>query len=280
MGIRTDLAVEAKALWEREAGETTKLSGVVARNRKRGDTEITHVEILNKEGQKALGKPVGNYITMELPKYDRDPSVPARILAQELSELLDLKEKDSVLIVGLGNAAVTPDALGPSAVGGLFLTRHLIAGLPEQFGACRCVSAVTPGVLATTGVESLELVKGVVRHVRPDRILVIDALAAAELQRLCTTVQLSDTGIHPGSGVGNCRAAFNKDSLGVPVCSLGVPTVVDGGGLPGAGERSMIVTPGDIDERIRYLSRVLSAGINLALHPEYDYEDFVQFVGN
>ena len=197
----------------------------------------------------------------------------AEELAQALQDLTGLEEKDSVLVVGLGNRAVTPDALGPQTVDRVFLTRHLIRGLPDSFGSCRSVSGVAPGVLATTGVESLELVRGAAEHVKPHCILCVDALAAGSMDRLCRTVQLSDAGIAPGSGVGNCRAAFSKDSLSVPVYAIGVPTVVDGG-----SDRPMILTPRDIDEQIRYLSRVLAGGINLFLHPNFAYDDFTQFV--
>ncbi len=267
--LRTDLAMEAKELWEQSAGKTTRLEGVRARQR----DHITEVEILNEKGQKALGKPIGRYVTIELPRHDRSVQQPAQELARELQELMELEQGQSVLVVGLGNTGVTPDALGPQTLPRLFITRHLIEGMPEHFGGCRSVSAVAPGVLATTGVESLELVRGVVSHVKPDRVLCVDALAAGSVDRLCSTVQCSNAGIAPGSGVGNCRAPFSKETLGVPVCAVGVPTVVD---APGAA--SMIVTPRDIDEQIRYLSALVAGGINLALHPEFDYEDFIQFV--
>ena len=171
-----------------------------------------------------------------------------------------------------------PDALGPLCLRGLFLTRHLIRHLPEQFGGVRPVSAVAPGVLATTGMESLELVRGAVRHVRPACVLAVDALAAAAPERLCRTFQLSDAGIVPGSGVGNARAALQKRTLGVPVFCLGVPTVLDAGTL--GGPRGMIVTPRDIDAQVRFLGRVAADAVNLALHPEISYDDFAQFIPN
>ncbi len=267
--LRTDLALEAKELWEKSAERTTQLEGVRAREQ----GNLTRVDILDDRGAKALGKPVGSYVTMELPSFDRDVRKAAEELAQALQDLTGLEEKDSVLVVGLGNRAVTPDALGPQTVDRVFLTRHLIRGLPDSFGSCRSVSGVAPGVLATTGVESLELVRGAAEHVKPHCILCVDALAAGSMDRLCRTVQLSDAGIAPGSGVGNCRAAFSKDSLSVPVYAIGVPTVVDGG-----SDRPMILTPRDIDEQIRYLSRVLAGGINLFLHPNFAYDDFTQFV--
>ena len=214
MGIRTDLAMEAKALWEKSAGKTTKLAG---RERERDGFAVTEVHILDRRGEAALGKPAGRYVTLELPPLARDVRPAAEALAAELRRLLRLQPGQGVLVAGLGNEAVTPDALGPLCLRGLFLTRHLIRHLPEQFGGVRPVSAVAPGVLATTGMESLELVRGAVRHVRPACVLAVDALAAAAPERLCRTFQLSDAGIVPGSGVGNARAALQKRTLGVPV---------------------------------------------------------------
>ena len=179
MGIRTDLAMEAKALWEKSAGKTTKLAGVRARERERDGFAVTDVHILDRRGEAALGKPAGRYVTLELPPLARDVRPAAEALAAELRRLLRLQPGQGVLVAGLGNEAVTPDALGPLCLRGLFLTRHLIRHLPEQFGGVRPVSAVAPGVLATTGMESLELVRGAVRHVRPACVLAVDALAAA-----------------------------------------------------------------------------------------------------
>ncbi len=278
MAIRTDLALEAKTLWEQSAGQTTQLRGVRARERSTQGFAVTDVEIRNRQGEEALGKPAGTYVTVELPKRAQDPRPAARAVAEELRRLMALGPQDSVLVAGLGNTAVTPDALGPKTVAGLFLTRHLIEHLPEYFGTCRSVSAVAPGVLATTGMESIEVVRGACAHVRPSCVLCIDALAAGAPERLCTTIQMTDTGIVPGSGVGNARAAFQKKTLGVPVYAVGVPTVVDAASLTGRGGEEMIVTPRDIDAQIRYLSAVLSGAINLALHPGFMEEDFAQFV--
>lgn len=275
--IRTDLALEAKALWEKSAGETTELAGVKARERKVDGLTVTQVDILDEQGQIALGKPVGHYVTVDLPRFDRDVLRPARAVAQELTGLLRGRE-GSVLVVGLGNRAVTPDALGPRVAEHLFLTRHLIANLPAQFGDCRQVSAVTPGVLATTGVESLELVRGAVSHVQPELVIAVDALAAGSMERLCRTVQLADTGIVPGSGVGNRRAAFSQETLGVPVISIGVPTVVDASALCESADERMIVTPRDIDAQIAWMGSVLAGAINYALHPAFSHEEIAQFV--
>lgn len=276
--IRTDLALEAKALWEKSAGETTELSGVKARESKIEGLSVTRVDILDEQGQAALGKPIGRYVTVELPRFDRDRTRPSHVLAQELRKLLRGEDGKSVLVVGLGNRAVTPDALGPRTAEGLFLTRHLIANLPAQFGDCRAVSAVVPGVLATTGIETLELVRGAVSHVKPEIVIAVDALAAGSMERLCRTVQLSDTGIVPGSGVGNRRAGFSEETLGVPVLCIGVPTVVDASALCESAEERMIVTPRDIDAQVAWLGGLLAGAINAALHPQFSPEELAQFV--
>ena len=201
----------------------------------------------------------------------------AEALAAELRRLLRLQPGQGVLVAGLGNEAVTPDALGPLCLRGLFLTRHLIRHLPEQFGGVRPVSAVAPGVLATTGMESLELVRGAVRHVRPACVLAVDALAAAAPERLCRTFQLSDAGIVPGSGVGNARAALQKRTLGVPVFCLGVPTVLDAGTL--GGPRGMIVTRA-ISTRRSAFSGALRRTLSTSRCAEISYDDFAQFIPN
>lgn len=278
MGIRTDLAMEAKALWEKSAGKTTKLAGVRARERERDGFAVTDVHILDRRGEAALGKPAGRYVTLELPPLARDVRPAAEALAGGAAAAAAPAAGAGC---ARGRARKRSRHAGcprPLCLRGLFLTRHLIRHLPEQFGGVRPVSAVAPGVLATTGMESLELVRGAVRHVRPACVLAVDALAAAAPERLCRTFQLSDAGIVPGSGVGNARAALQKRTLGVPVFCLGVPTVLDAGTL--GGPRGMIVTPRDIDAQVRFLGRVAADAVNLALHPEISYDDFAQFIPN
>jgi spore protease len=277
--------MEAKTLWEESTEKTTKLQGVVAKERNINGIPVTEVEILDQEGEKALGKPIGRYITLELPPNEHDVRRLSIGVAQELKSLLTLPQNASVLVVGLGNEAVTPDAVGPHCISGLFLTRHLIENMPALFGSYRSVCALTPGVLGTTGIESADIVRGAIANVKPDCVLVIDALAARSAARIVRTVQMSDSGIIPGSGVGNSRVAFNKETLGVPVYSIGVPTVVDaatlvaelGGEVKNAKEARMFVTPRDIDAQIQFICAVLSGGINLALHPAMQFEDFAQF---
>ena len=287
---RTDLAVEEKALREADG----ELSGVESTRRVREGFSVTEVKILDEAGAARLGKPVGSYVTLELEglrRREEDAFGRAvRALAAELSTLLKGKGTESVLVVGLGNRAVTPDAVGPLAVGHTLVTRHLVEQMPEQFSAFRPVSAVAAGVLGTTGVESGELVGALCEKLSPDTVIAVDALASRALSRVCTTVQLSDTGIVPGSGVGNARAALNGETLGRPVIAIGVPTVVDGATLAAdllaeAGREDLepealrgqaggvFVTPRDIDERVADLSKVIGWGVSLALQPELTMTD-------
>ncbi len=291
---RTDLALEAKELWQQSAGETTRLSGVKATEEQRMGYTVTTVEILDDEGEQELGKPRGRYVTIDLGGSRRRSSDgferAINVLSGELKRMLQLDKKDSVLVVGLGNSAITPDAIGPKTLESTMITRHLADRIPQYFGSMRRVSAIAPGVLGTTGLESVEVVKGVVQRSQPDKIIVVDALAAASVKRLCCTVQLADTGIIPGSGVGNSRAAFNYKTLGVPVIAIGVPTVVDAWTLqadlaeklsvqmPEDDEPPLIVTPKDIDAGIKELSSLVGYGINLALHDQFDVEDVTAFI--
>lgn len=229
MQPRTDLAMEAKALYERSAQEQTQLSGVAAREQERHGVRMTVVKITSAEGEQALGKPRGTYITAELEALSRrEPgsfSNAVRTVSRALRELLGPCRQ--ALVVGLGNRDITPDAIGPEAVKNLIVTRHLQTGPDEALPGLMRVAACQPGVLGQTGIESLELVKCAMQTAQPDVVIVIDALAAAEPGRLFRTVQLSDSGIVPGSGVGNSRQEFSRRTLGVPVIAVGVPTVVD-----------------------------------------------------
>ena len=283
--VRTDLAVEAHALWRESAGETTRLKGVAAREEQVEGMAVTRVEILDQEGARALGKPEGTYLTLDVsPLWRREEDAfprAVRAVAALLGPLLP--EEGPVLAAGLGNQAMTPDALGPRSLDHLLVTRHLGEALPQL----RPVAGLGAGVLGTTGLEVAEWVRGAAEQVGPAAVIVVDALAARDLERLCATVQIADTGLVPGSGVGNHRMALNRETLGVPVISVGVPTVVDAetiardllgeaGAVPkalnGRGRR-FFVTPESIDQKIRDLSKVLGYGINLALQESLALED-------
>ena len=291
---RTDLALEAKELWAESAEKETKLEGVRARDSLREGYQVTTVDILDEQGASSLGKPVGSYVTVQLEALARREEDAfgraARAIAAELNGLLKLPEEATCLVVGLGNRAITPDAIGPGVADHTMVTRHLVEQVPEHFGSFRPVAALAAGVLGTTGVESGELVKAVAEKIRPGCIIAVDALASRSMDRVCTTVQLANTGIVPGSGVGNHRAALNRETLGVPVIAVGVPTVVDAGtlaadilaeagqegldpeALAGAGD-GLMVTPRDIDQRVADLVKVIGYGINLALQPGLTIED-------
>lgn len=294
---RTDLAMEARELWNESADTQTRLSGVVAREYERGECRVTHIQITDEQGSQALGKPVGRYITVELTDLQEAQGFHDAVeaVAAELGPLLERARGGHVLVVGLGNRAITPDAIGPAVVEQVMVTRHLIERLPEMFGHLRPVSALSPGVLGTTGMESAEIIKGVVERTKPDLVLLFDALASRSLSRLCRTLQLADTGITPGSGVGNARAALNEESLGVPVVAVGVPTVVEAAtlltdlaeeaGLATPDEDTLkgysgnlIVTPKDIDKTIEEIARVGAYAANRALFPELSQEDIAAFL--
>ena len=282
---RTDLALEARELWQESAEKNTRLGGVKATKSRLEGYPLTRVDVLDARGEQALGKPQGSYRTLDLTAFWQrkngffDRAV--RALGMQLRELLP-EEKGPALIVGLGNRAMTPDAIGPLSADSVLVTRHLIAAMPKHFSGFRPVSVFRTGVLGTTGVESAEAVRGLAAEVHPSVIIAVDALASRRTGRVCATVQLSDTGIAPGSGVGNHRAALNAETLGVPVLAIGVPTVVDAATLAadlleesGAAppdmealqksQQNLMVTPGDIDQKVRDLAKVVGYGINWAL---------------
>lgn len=281
---RTDLALEAS-----ESLKTTgqQENGILIEEeyQKKTDIRITCVRITNEEAEQAVGKPKGTYITLESPAllyedegYHREISTE---LARQIKKLLSKEQRQSLLVVGLGNKEVTPDALGPLAVGNLCITRHL-----EPKG--QTISAIVPGVMAQTGMETAEIVKGIVNETRPTAVIAIDALAARSTRRLNATIQIADTGIHPGSGVGNHRHGLTEESLGVPVLAIGVPTVVDAATIVGdaMGQlldtmeetekrklihgmlderlKNLFVTPKDIDETVKRISYTISEAINMA----------------
>ena len=281
---RTDLALEARELWQESAGKTTKLEGVKASEKKCRGYPVTRVDILDHRGEEALGKPAGSYRTVDLTAYwQREEDFFERAVqavGQQLRELLP--ESGAVLVVGLGNAAMTPDAVGPLAADSVLVTRHLIASQPRQFSGFRPAAVLRTGVLGTTGVESAEAVRGLAEQVRPAAVIAVDALASRRVSRVCAAVQFSDTGIVPGSGVGNHREALNRQTLGVPVIAVGVPTVVEAATMAAdlleesgfrnadpeqlrSSSGNLMVTPRDIDRQVRELGKIIGYGINWAL---------------
>ncbi len=314
--VRTDLALEEQ---ESFAGDGGEIRGVSLREWHHKDSHIrmTEVSILNEQGAKAMGKPMGTYLTLDVPEMaKKDESFHEEISDEIAKQLRILMEKlcpekqktPSVLVVGLGNMQVTPDSLGPRVVENLRMTRHLLAEYGPEFCETHhlpIVSGIVPGVMAQTGMETAEIIKGVVEETKPDLVIAIDALAARNVRRLASTIQLTDTGIHPGSGVGNHRHSLTKESLGIPVVALGIPTVTGaaaivhgtvetlvktlamyestsgyGGYIEELDPESqyelirellepefgpMYVTPQDIDERVKRLSFTVSEGIHRAL---------------
>ncbi len=226
----TDLAIEARELYsEKTSGE---IPGVTMDNEEIEDVLITRVEVFNETGVSIIGKPIGKYITLEsnsLRKADADfKDEMSKLLAKELLRIIPQKDDIKVLVVGLGNWDVTPDALGPKVVSKIFVTRHLFQMYNKEGDVDLSeVSAISPGVMGTTGLETGEVIKGIVDNSKPDLVIVVDALASRKMERVNATIQISTTGITPGSGVGNKRKALNRETLGVPVIAIGVPTVVD-----------------------------------------------------
>ena len=270
---RTDLAVETAEELSSSRDIFSPGTGVTRTESLHCGCPVTRIRVATEDGAALLGRPPGTYVTVDLrPLLSRqEPLLPraAACLSRELRALLPPGE-GTALVVGLGNSAMTPDAVGTAALEHLLVTRHLLQAMPRQFAGLRPVASLRPGVLSATGVETLELIRGAAAHIRPAVVIVIDALAARSRHRLCATVQLSDTGLTPGSGVGNHRKAVNARTLRLPVVAVGVPTVIDGAALCGdedAAPSGLFVTPQDIDRRIRDMGALLGTAITLALQP-------------
>lgn len=277
MKVRTDLALEERESFD---GSGVEIHGVEVEEScdEERDVRLTRVKIVSERGAREMGKSRGTYLTLEAPglaspdeDYHREVS---EMIADLLRELTGTAE--SVLVAGLGNRDVTPDALGPQAVSNLMITRHLIREYGREMmgmDGCCVVSGIVPGVMAQTGMETSEILQGIIEETRPDLLIVIDALAARSTRRLGRTVQVTDTGIQPGSGVGNHRGSLTKESLGIPVIAIGVPTVVEAAAIvydaQGNCEKmpphlnGMFVTPKNIDEMIKQLSFTLSEALNM-----------------
>lgn len=288
MAFRTDLAVEAIENHKTAAA----LPHVRQSDRTLEGFAVHEVRILSEDAAREIGKPQGRYLTLELDALIRreEDAFPraCKALSTLLRELLPHPNDGPVLIAGLGNRMVTPDAIGPQTADHVIATRHLVAQSPAIFADWRPVSALAPGVLGQTGVETGEVICGVLDRVRPAAVIAVDALAAGRLSRLLRTVQLADTGITPGAGVGNARAALNKETLGVPVIAVGVPTVVDGAtlaheissqlGQPDCEalddlSQPVMITTRDIDREVADISRMIGYAVNMALHPHLSVAD-------
>lgn len=288
MAFRTDLAVEAIENHKTAAA----LPHVRQSDRTLEGFAVHEVRILSEDAAREIGKPQGRYLTLELDALIRreEDAFPraCKALSTLLRELLPRPNDGPVLIAGLGNRMITPDAIGPQTADHVIATRHLVAQSPAIFADWRPVSALAPGVLGQTGVETGEVICGVLDRVRPAAVIAVDALAAGRLSRLLRTVQLADTGITPGAGVGNARAALNKETLGVPVIAVGVPTVVDGAtlaheissqlGQPACEalddlSQPVMITTRDIDREVADISRTIGYAVNMALHPHLSVAD-------
>lgn len=307
--FRTDLADERADIFKKNNNITDNIDGVETNVREEGNIKITEVKITNENGENAIGKPIGNYITIDISKLkiatDEEIESYGNVLSEELKKLVDkhVQKQDEILVVGLGNIYVTPDSLGPKVINELDVTRHILKYMPEVLEeGTRSVSAVSPGVLGTTGIETLEIITGIVQNINPKLIIVIDALASRSMDRISSSIQLADTGIVPGAGVGNTRKELSQNTLNIPVIALGIPTVVESAVLVNdclnlfieklqedaksneylnelkekdnyeeikealiPNDYNMIVTPKEIDELIENMKDVVARGINYAM---------------
>ena len=307
--FRTDLADERNEIYKKANYISTNVDGIEAEEDEAENIKIGRVNIVNENGEQAIGKPQGTYVTLDIKniktiQHEEIEKV-ANVLANELRNLINkhITDVDDILVVGLGNIYVTPDALGPKVVPEIEVTRHILQYMPKAMSEdTRPVSAIAPGVLGITGIETMEILKGIVDNVKPKMLIVIDALASRNIERISSSIQLSDTGIVPGAGVENTRKEISEKTLGIPVVALGIPTVVDLASITNdcirifiedlqqkamsndtlnklkdtdnyeqikealnVGKYNMIVTPKEIDELIENMKEIVALGINQAL---------------
>ena len=274
---RTDLAIE------KELPGNVEAAGILSSCYTRDNITVTKMEVINEKGAAALGKPIGTYVTVDTPNlitHGGEDAPISCVISEEIRKMLPSAE-GTVLVVGLGNREITPDALGPSVTERILATRHITGNLAKQIGlsGMKSVAVLSPGVLGQTGIEVVEIILAVVQKIKPVAAVVIDALAAKNVTRIGSTVQLSDSGISPGAGVHNSRKEISRKTLGIPVIAVGVPTVVDAttliNDITGSqmnGMENMIVTPREIDMLTDRASALLSHAINCALQPEIDGE--------
>lgn len=308
--FRTDLALERRDIYQK-ANKLNQIDGVESTEEEINDNiKVSRVKITNSKGEEALGKPIGTYVTIDVKKLkmagEEEIQKTSEVLTDELKKIVEMhvNNQEDILIVGLGNIYVTPDALGPKVINEIDVTRHIIKYLPQYVDeGTRPVSAISPGVLGTTGIETVEILKGIVENIHPKLLIVIDALASRSIERISSTIQISDTGIIPGAGVGNTREEISENSLGIPVVSIGIPTVVELATLVSdgidifidrlqekaesneylnklqqndkyeevkealnVGDYNMIVTPKEIDDLIENMKDIVARGINFAVN--------------
>lgn len=308
--FRTDLALERRDIYQK-ANKLNQIDGVESTEEEINDNiKVSRVKITNSKGEESLGKPIGTYVTIDVKKLkmagEEEIQKTSEILTDELKKIVEMhvNNQEDILIVGLGNIYVTPDALGPKVINEIDVTRHIIKYLPQYVDeGTRPVSAISPGVLGTTGIETVEILKGIVENIHPKLLIVIDALASRSIERISSTIQISDTGIVPGAGVGNTREEISENSLGIPVVSIGIPTVVELATLVSdgidifidrlqekaesneylnklqqndkyeevkealnVGDYNMIVTPKEIDDLIENMKDIVARGINFAVN--------------
>ena len=307
--FRTDLALERRDIYQK-INSVQQIEGIESIEENINENiKVSRVKITSQNGEQAIGKPIGNYITIDVKKLkvatDEDIQKTAETVTNELKKIIDIHtdKEGEILVVGLGNIYVTPDALGPKVINEIDVTRHIKKYLPQYVEqGTRTVSAISPGVLGTTGIETVEILKGIVENIKPKLLIVIDALASRSIERISSTIQISDTGIVPGAGVGNTRQEISYSSLGIPVIAIGIPTVVELATLVSdgidifidrlqekaesneylnklqqedkyeevkealnVGEYNMIVTPKEIDDLIENMKDVVARGINFAV---------------
>lgn len=317
--VRTDLAIESREIYSKD--KEVEIEGVIVTKDSLKDIDITRIEIVNENGSKSLAKPKGNYITLEIRGIEyADHELKDNVsiaLRDELLGIIDNEDDLRVLVVGLGNKQVTPDALGPLVVSKIKVTRHLfISYKKDSDETMSCVSSIIPGVMGMTGIETMDIIKGIVEKTKPNLIIAIDALAARKKERINTTIQITDTGISPGAGVGNHRSQLNEESLGVKVIAIGVPTVISsytvvvdtlreisetvGNDITGKYfaklndilqndestleeimvkcNESLIVTPNNIDSILNNYCHIISTAINMTLHKGLELQDINKYL--
>lgn len=308
--FRTDLASERRDIYQKANNLSNEIEGIESTKEEINENiKVERVKITNENGEKAIGKPMGNYITIDVKKLkiaqEEEIKKAGEALSNELRKIIDahIDKQGEVLVVGLGNIYVTPDSLGPKVINEIEVTRHIINYLPQYVEeGTRMVSAISPGVLGTTGIETVEILKGIVDNINPKLVIVIDALASRSIERISSTVQISDTGIVPGAGVGNTRSEISQKTLGIPVVAIGIPTVVETAVLVNDSldlfiqklqdeaksndylnrlkeednyeeikevllpkDYNLIVTPKEIDDLIENMKDIVAQGINQSL---------------